>query len=117
MFRKGDALGIGHHDEDGDHPKPKGCRRVSNFMVDLRKVTMADRTILLDVLKGIHPDGDVESMVSKIEKDRDVVSLKVKPGRYRVSSSGRGHIEDLLPAESPFASEGFQAVTVIERIP
>jgi hypothetical protein len=116
VFRKGDTLGIGHHDEDGDHPKPKGCRRVASFMVDLRKVTMSDRSVLVDVLRKVHPDDDVEAMVANIERDRDMVSLKVAPGRYRISSSGRGHIEDLLHATSPFAAEGFQAVTVIERI-
>lgn len=116
VFRKGDGIGIGHHDEDGDHPKPKGCRRVKDFMVDLRKVTVSDRSVLLDVLKGIHPDGEVEAMVRTIEEDRGVVSMKVEPGRYRVSSSGRGYIEDLLPKASPFVSEGFQAVVTIERV-
>lgn len=115
VFRKGDAIAIGRHDDE-EHPKPRGCRSAGSFMVDLRKVTMADRSVLLDILRGIHPDADVEAMVQKIESDRDVVTLKVKPGRYRISSSGRGYIHDLLPGTSPFAAKGFEPVVLIEKI-
>lgn len=116
VFAKGGAFGVGHHDEDGDHPAPEGCRRVADLMVDLRKVSVVDRGVLLGILKRIHPDGDVEAMVSRIEKDRDVIGLKVAPGRYRVSSSGRGYVHDLLDADDPFRSEGFGTVATIRRV-
>lgn len=115
VFTRGDAIGIGHHDEDGDHPKPKGCRRVADFMVDLRKVSIVDRAVLLDIVRRIHPDGDAEAMVAEMEKTRGVVRLNMRPGRYRVSSSGRGHVDDLLPDGHRFASQGFQAVVTLER--
>lgn len=115
LFRKGDAIGIGHHDEDGDHPKPKGCRRVADFMIDLRKVSIVDRDVLLGIVRRIHPQADAEAMVAEMERKRGVVALDVKPGRYRVVSSGRGHIDDLLPEGHRFASEGFQAVVTLER--
>lgn len=115
VFRKGDSIGIGHHDEDGEHPKPKGCRRIADFMVDLRKVSIVDRGVLLDIVRRIHPEGDAEAMIAEMERRRGVVALDVKPGRYRVVSSGRGHIDDLLPEGHRFASEGFQAVVTLER--
>jgi hypothetical protein len=116
VFRRSGAIGIGHHDEDGDHPAPAGHLRAADFMVDLRKVTICDRDVLLGILRGIHPEGDVEAMVAGIEKDRGVVSLKVKPGRYAVVSSGRGYVHDLLPESHIFSFEGFETVVTMERI-
>lgn len=114
LFRRGDRVGIGLHDENGGHPKPRGCRRTATLLVDLRKVSIADRKVLQDVLGRIHPTDQARAMVDEIAESRRTIRLKVRPGRYRIQSSGRGHIDDLLPSDDPFSAPGFQAVVVIE---
>lgn len=116
LFGRGDTIGIGHHDEDGEHPKPKGCRRIATLLVDLRKISIVDREVLVEILGKIHPIDRARVMVDEIADRRRTVRLKVRPGRYRVRSNGRGRIDDLLPADHRFATPGFEAVVVIEPV-
>lgn len=115
-FRKGNRISVGRHDEDGDHRAPKGYRRLKDILIDLRKVSIADRASLLTSMGRVHPPERAAELVARIVADRGTVKLKVTPGRYRVLSSGRGYIEDLLDDGDPLKTDGYEPTLVIERV-
>lgn len=114
VFRKGNRVTIGRHDEDGDHPCPDGYKRVKDFMVDLRKVTIADRASLSEILAKANPQEDAPGAVDRFARNYGTVTLSLPAGRYRVVSSGRGYIEDLLPEDDPLRIPGYEPVLILE---
>lgn len=116
ILRNGDTVTAGHHDEDGEYPLPQGFSRVRDLLIDLRKVSLADKATLISILSRIHPQDRAQEMADEIARDRDTVRIRVEPGRYRISSSGRGYIEDLLTDDSPIRAAGYEPVMMMTRI-
>jgi hypothetical protein len=116
VLTDGTSITVGHHDEDGEHPLPTGYRRVDDMLIDLRKVSLADRASLVTTLSRVHEAGRAAALVDELADDGDVVSLEVAPGRYRVVSSGRGYIEDLLEDGHPLKVPGYEPVMILERV-
>lgn len=117
VLTDGRCITIGRYDEDGDHPVPKGFRIVRGLLViDLRKVSVVDRSSLVSLYAGIHDTNEAEKLVSAIEKDRDTVSVDMAPGRYRVIGSGRGYVGDLLEDGHPLKVEGYEPVMILEKV-
>lgn len=116
VLTDGSSVTVGHYDEDGDHPLPEGFRIVRGLLViDLRKMSVADRSSLVSLYSCIHDGDEAEALVSRIEKDRDTVTVDLAPGRYRVVSSGRGYIEDLLEDGHPLKVPGYEPVMILEK--
>lgn len=117
VLTDGERITVGRYDEDGDHPVPAGFRIVRGLLViDLRKVSVVDHSSLVSLYARIHDPRQAEELVSSIEKDHDTVAIDLTPGRYRVISSGRGHIGDLLEDGHPLKVEGYKPVMILEKV-
>ena len=117
VLTDGSCLTVGHYDEDGDQPLPAGFSIVRGLLViDLRKISVADRSSLVSLYSRMHDADHAEDLVSKIEADRDTVAVNLLPGRYRVVSSGRGYIEDLLDEGHPLKVAGYEPVMILEKM-
>lgn len=115
VISDGSTIAVGRHSEDGEFPLPKGYGRIRNLCIDLRQVSVVDRRILDAILTGIHGPVEASRMTEEVAASHDTVDIAVRPGRYRIVSSGRGLIGDLLPAGHPLKAEGFEPVMFIER--
>lgn len=117
VLTDGSCVTVGRYDEDGEYPPPDGFQIVRGLLViDLRKVSVADRATLVSLYSRIHDAERAEKLVSMVEADHDTVQFTVAPGRYRVISSGRGYIEDLLEKGHPLSVPGYKPVLIIEKI-
>jgi hypothetical protein len=117
VLTDGSCVTVGHYDEDGEHPLPDGFRLLRGLLViDLRKVSIAERAMLVSLYSRIHDAQHAEGLVSTIEADHDTVRITVDPGRYRVVSSGRGYIEDLLEEGHPLKVPGYEPVMILEKV-
>lgn len=115
IFQRGNTLTIGRHDEEGDHPAPKGYARRSDMVIDLRKVTLVDQEVLKSILLGIHGEHEGLAVLEKIIEDHDTKKVQVAPGRYVVRSSGRGYIKDLLGKDDSSNIGGYEPVLDFRR--
>lgn len=116
VMTDGRSLTVGRYDEDGDHPAPAGFRIVRGLLViDLRKVSIADRASLVALYSRIHDADHAEDLVSMVEARHDAVTIDLPPGRYRVISSGRGHVGDLLEDGHPLKVPGYEPVMIVEK--
>lgn len=116
ILRNRDRIAIGSHDEEVAHALPVGYRRVKDMLIDLRKVSIVDRSKLVETLSRMHPHDRAERLAGEVAAADGTVRIKVAPGRYRVTSSGYGGIGDLLEEGHPHKRNGYEPVLLLERI-
>jgi len=114
ILTNGNQIAIGHHDEDGPHPLPAGYQSFAHHTIDLRKVSVVDRSLLTVILTRIHAPKRAAKLCEEFAAGADTRRLTIAPGRYRVTSSGRGVFTELLPDGHPLKTTGFDTVLLIE---